>query len=350
MNQAPLHKIPTNIISGFLGSGKTTAINYLIANKPADERWAILVNEFGQVGIDESLMPAQEEGLFIRELAGGCICCALGPALTINLAMLLRKARPHRLLIEPTGLGHPAGIVDILQGISFADVIDLRATICLLDPAVLEQPDILRHPTFIDQLNLADVILLNRCDLSPASLCDEAESLSRNMFPPKQQVLRTEFGVFPLPLLDLAGDTSPSHNSPAQKHSHHKHEHEHEHEHGQHTPASVLAREPLPGQPQLLSGSDGEHYSYGWKFHREDIFEFEAIRDLLDSLEGMMRIKAAINIGHTWISYNRVFEDRTLLDLAWRRDSRFELICRREQDPHLLEALLLSCLRNQALT
>jgi len=68
--------IPTNLISGFLGAGKTTAILHLLRQKPADERWAVLVNEFGEIGVDGALLGNPDE-VFIREVAGGCICCAL---------------------------------------------------------------------------------------------------------------------------------------------------------------------------------------------------------------------------------------------------------------------------------
>ena len=102
--------VPTNIITGFLGAGKTSAIVHLLQNKPKNERWAILVNEFGEIGIDGSLMQGQyseEQGIFIREVPGGCMCCAAGLPMQIALNMLLAKAKPDRLLIEPTGLGHP---------------------------------------------------------------------------------------------------------------------------------------------------------------------------------------------------------------------------------------------------
>ena len=110
--------IPTNIISGFLGTGKTTAIGNLLSQKPNDERWAVLVNEFGEVGVDASLIKAGrpvEGEIFLSEVPGGCMCCSNGLPMQIALNQLLARARPHRLLIEPTGLGHLEEVIGILS-------------------------------------------------------------------------------------------------------------------------------------------------------------------------------------------------------------------------------------------
>jgi len=345
-------KVPTNIITGFLGTGKTTAINHLLQTKPNDERWAILVNEFGQVGLDEALIPDQD-GLFIKELAGGCVCCALGPALTINLAMLLRRAKPHRLLIEPTGLGHPSGIVDTLKGISFCDVIDLRSVICLLDPGVLEHPQIMTHETFSDQLTLADVIVLNKCDLRPAELVQEAERRSRALFPPKQSVVRTEYGVFPAELLDLVCNEQLEQvfpGQPPQQHAHahsHGHSHAHDHDHSDVHDQAVQVQ-PQPGQPVNLTGHNDGYYSSGWVFHVDDRFDLTRVTQWLDKISGAVRIKAALQGSERWISYNRVGSDSTTQSLAWRRDSRIEIISTSEPQLDAQRNALLACLESSS--
>ena len=97
-------KVPTNIITGFLGVGKTTAILNLLKNKPENENWAVLVNEFGEIGIDGALMT--DQGAVIKEVPAGCMCCTAGVPMSVGINALLRQ-KPHCLLIEPTGLGHP---------------------------------------------------------------------------------------------------------------------------------------------------------------------------------------------------------------------------------------------------
>ena len=92
-----IEAVPTNLITGFLGVGKTSAVLNLLAQKPSDERWAVLINEFGEIGIDGSLVDGQtttQEGVFISEVPGGCMCCTAGLPMQVALNVLLRES--HR--------------------------------------------------------------------------------------------------------------------------------------------------------------------------------------------------------------------------------------------------------------
>ena len=93
------NRVPTNILTGFLGVGKTTTILNLLKNKPEKENWAVLVNEFGEIGIDGALMT--DQGALIKEVPGGCMCCTAGVPMSVGITALLRQ-KPDRLLIEPT--------------------------------------------------------------------------------------------------------------------------------------------------------------------------------------------------------------------------------------------------------
>ncbi|EFJ44456.1 hypothetical protein VOLCADRAFT_95390 [Volvox carteri f. nagariensis] len=153
--------IPVNILTGALGVGKTTAVTQLLRQKPPNEKWALLVNEFGALGIDAALVEAgigvsaaegptgaapqapsgaapnplstASLGIVVRELAGGCLCCTLSGPLGVAIAQLVRQAKPDRLIIEPSGLGHPAGLLDTLYGEHLRSALDVKAVICLVD-------------------------------------------------------------------------------------------------------------------------------------------------------------------------------------------------------------------------
>lgn len=338
-----LRSIPTNIITGFLGVGKTTAINALLANRPEGESWAVLVNEFGQVGIDQEMMPDQD-GLHVKELAGGCMCCAMGASLRKTLSMLIERAKPDRLIIEPTGIGHPEGIIDTLMSASFKDVLDLRATVCLLDPRLLEQEEVLGNETFQDQLNLADVVLINKCDLADDQLIEIAETSLGNMFPPKQHVGRTTQGVIDASLLDLVRNGQLSAQFPhahgTEKHHHHKHAHIHDHDHQKEAVPETM---PEPGKPIRKTGNGSGLFSCGWIFHRDDCFDYWELEKILNGLEEINRIKGVIRIGSAWVFFNRVQDEHDFDKVAYRRDSRIEIISPRALDWEQIEQDMMAC-------
>ncbi|GGO87504.1 cobalamin biosynthesis protein CobW [Marinobacterium nitratireducens] len=329
------NRIPVNIITGFLGVGKTTAINALLKQKPESERWAVLVNEFGQIGVDQAAM-ADSDDVQIKELAGGCICCALGPMLRAGLATLIRTAKPDRLIIEPTGLGHPEGIIDTLQGDSFRDVLDLRAVICLLDPRLLDDPRVTGHETFQDQLNLADIVLLNKLDLASPDQVGQAQSGLAGLFPPKQLVATAEQGRFDSALLDLVRNDTLAAQFPG---SHDAFDSP--------APAQNLML-PEPGKPVRRTGAGADFVSCGWVFHRDDVFDYDRLEACLNGLDGAVRIKGAFRIGYVWLFYNRALDDASIDKLAWRRDSRLEIISRDARDWDAIEALLLDCLEGDS--
>lgn len=193
--------IPTNLIVGFLGVGKTTAIRQLLAQVPVGERWAVLVNEFGEVGIDGALLHG--ERVAVREVAGGCLCCVAASGLQLGLNQLIRDHAPSRILIEPTGLGHSAQILEALESPPFDEVLDIRATIGLLDARHLADLRYREHPVFQDQLFLADVLVANKRDGYQEEDMARFIELARAMQPAKAELATVERGVFPREWLDI---------------------------------------------------------------------------------------------------------------------------------------------------
>jgi len=166
MNEA-LSNIATNVITGFLGVGKTTAILDWLKSKPQDERWSVLVNEAGQVGVDGKVM--EDAGIAVKQVPGGCMCCASGLPMQVAINQLLIATRPHRLLIEPSGMGHPRNILKTLASKEYQGVLDLRACLCLIDPRHLSDQRYLDSELFMDQVSVADVLVANKTDQCSAA-------------------------------------------------------------------------------------------------------------------------------------------------------------------------------------
>lgn len=194
-------KIPVNLVTGFLGVGKTTAIHRLLARRPDAERWAVLVNEIGEIGVDGALLAGR--GVMVEEVAGGCLCCVAAPAFTTGLNRLIRRHRPDRVLIEPSGLGHPARVLDTLTGPPYADVLEVRATLCLMDARHLASPRHREHPNFQDQIQLADVLVGNKADCYGDAERAAFTAFAASLAPAKQRLALVTRGRLDPAWLDL---------------------------------------------------------------------------------------------------------------------------------------------------
>ncbi len=159
---AKLKGIALNLITGFLGAGKTTLLRHVLAHRAPGERIAVLVNEFGEIGIDGALLAT--DGVQVKEVPGGCLCCANGLPFKVALNTLLKQARPTRVLVEPTGLGHPQQLLAQLAAPEYRDVLDVRATLCVIDPMAARDSRVGDSELFAQQLASADVLVLNHAD------------------------------------------------------------------------------------------------------------------------------------------------------------------------------------------
>ena len=155
--------INVHIITGFLGVGKTSCIQYLIKHKPKDERWAILVNEYGKQGIDGSLFNRDE--IIVKQIAGGCACCAALLPFQTALNQLIRHDKPDRILIEPSGLGHVDNIVKLLQDESYQNRLKLNGVVCVIDSRHLAQSKYRFHELYLRQIYAADLFVANKSEL-----------------------------------------------------------------------------------------------------------------------------------------------------------------------------------------
>ena len=328
-----MEKIPTNLIIGFLGVGKTTAIRQLLKNKPTDERWAVIINEFGAVSIDHTFFEGTEKnGLMVKEVAGGCICCSANLPMQVTLNLVIKQQKPHRILIEPTGIGHPDSILDMLRSRFLKNVLEVCGTICLVDPRQWNQAKYREHETFIDQITLSDVLIANKTDLAGQVLTDEFLDWARSLFPPKIVIEAITQGNIKTEWLEI----EPFLDRKALYPNAHQHEHHH------HAEAEELI--PTIGKPIRKESHGLERYGVGWVFSPDDVFDLRKLKSWVASLQNIDRMKGAFRTGKDWILLNAVGQEFTVEYLAYRRDSRLEVISSEPIAWQTLENGLMDCL------
>ena len=308
-----LAAIPTNVITGFLGVGKTSAILNLLKTKPQQERWAVLVNEFGEVGVDGSLFSGQhseQQGVFIREVPGGCMCCTAGLSMQIALNQLLTRAKPDRLLIEPTGLGHPMEVLQILSSEYYRDVLDLQKVITLVDARKLANPRYTTHQTFNQQIAIADVVVGNKADLYGDNDGSALQTYVLDHGMANAKLMFTEQGVIEPALLE--GAAAAKVESPA-----HVHTQESE---------SMAIEEPLPESGFIQALNEGEGFSsVGWRFSPAFTFDRDRLFAFFSGLE-VERLKAVVITSDGVFGYNLTEDALTEFELDDCLETKVEII------------------------
>lgn len=353
-----IQAIPTNLITGFLGSGKTTAILQLLRSRPENANWAVLVNEFGDVGIDGAMLEQEGfgDGVFIKEVPGGCICCAAGLPLQIALNLLIKKANPERILIEPTGVGHPKKVLDILTGKFYKTVLDIRATICLVEVHKLNKDKYLNNETFIDQLNVADIILASKSDQASKDDIDYFKQFTQSFVIPKDYIGTIEFGQFSASLLDINynkqrcvvyPDAHTSvHSSGKHKHKHTTHEHDNVHNLNNSTSKSSEHETEDNFQWQRFENNGQGFFGCGWIFDRSIVFDEFKLESFVNSM-AFTRVKGIFRINAGWILLNRSDQQFTREDYQDSNDSRVEIIESQFHDWNQVENKLLTCIKSE---
>ncbi|MCG9660318.1 Putative metal chaperone YciC [Vibrio mediterranei] len=282
------NQVPTNIITGFLGVGKTTTILNLLKSKPENENWAVLVNEFGEVGIDGAMMA--EGGALIKEVPGGCMCCTAGVPMSVGINVLLRQ-KPDRLIIEPTGLGHPKQVIKTLTSEQYIDYIDLKATIALVDPRNLSDDRHLSNANFNDQLSVAEVVIGNKVDQCTAEDVDVFNDWVTDQTPAKIFHKLVKNGVLPIEVLDIERRVQETESS---AHSHDFHDH------SDLEPVFELS----PEKPFIRRENQGQGYfSCGWIVGAEHTFDFDQLFSMFSDLNAE-RIKAVVNTDKGCYAFN----------------------------------------------
>lgn len=333
-----LQAVPTNIITGFLGAGKTTVILNLLKQKPVNERWAVLVNEFGEIGVDGSLMQAhygEKEGIFVREVPGGCMCCAAGLPMQIALNQLLSRSRPDRLLIEPTGLGHPREVLEVLSADHYRSVLNIQQCITLVDARKIADTRYTQHDTFNQQIDMADILIGHKADLYDQKAQQDLihyVALRRGEAVPIHFI---EQGNIDIALLN-------GKSTIVKKLMRHRHKLNH--------PVSLVTdmnNQEIPEKGYLKVENSGEGYqSVGWRFSASKIFDRTALFHWLSGL-GVERAKGIFITSEGVFGYNLTSESMTEMALDDCLESRIEIIV--SSECQLNEADLLRCISVDAM-
>jgi G3E family GTPase len=317
-----LTAIPTHVIAGPLGAGKTSLIRHLLTHKPADERWAVLINEFGQIGLDTALLETADDGIGIAEIPGGCLCCVSGAPFQVGLGRLLRKARPDRLLIEPSGLGHPAELLRQLSEPPWEGVLALQPAVLVLDAAALAAGRPL--PQSQQQaLGQAGLLLMNKAENLDAT----SRALLQAQLPARP-LLWTSQGQ--LAFSDLPGHQVCAGSSAADVNL----------PNGSPPPRQLWLD---PALPLCLVQDQPEGWSIGWRFHPSQVFELMQVQCWLAGLP-WRRAKLVLQTNAGWLSGNALDGAPIHWQASeWRKDSRLELIFATAQDAPALQSGMLAC-------
>ena len=233
-----------DIVSGFLGAGKTTFMKKLVAEAFSDEKVVIVENEFGEIGIDSGFL--KDTGIQVSEINGGCVCCTLVGDFTTNLHEVIKTLHPDRILVEPSGVAKLSDIEVAVLDVGKTEEIHIGALVTIVNALKAKKQMKAFGEFFKDQIEHATAVVLSRTQkMDEAKLEDTVKEIKA--LNPKAVVITTPWddlngkqimdaitGKDNLEVFELA---EKHHAEEEAEHHHHHHDHdhdEHEHEHHDH--------------------------------------------------------------------------------------------------------------------
>ena len=320
--------VPTHMITGFLGAGKTTLLKAWLATKPEGEVWAVLMNEFGQIGLDQLWI--EEQGIAVKEVLGGCLCCTSQLPMQITLSRLISEYKPDRLFIEPTGLGHPQDLLKQLTEPHWQSSLSFREVVTVIDGSRLNEKLWEHHAIFSQQIETAQQIVVSHIAQMTS---DDQQQLNylEQMFdvPPKKwhitDSLDIDFKCFdqPYPVPKMTKQALL-------------------------TQQTVQRLDPsqMPEVPKTLPyhyvQQQGDYQVVGWHMPKSWQFDADQILNVLQQLSAWQRIKAKLSTDQGWLDINATPKNFSV-DFAAKPalDQRLEIITQSAQDWQAFEQTLL---------
>jgi G3E family GTPase len=326
----PNNPIPTHVISGFLGAGKTTLLLNLLQQKPENEKWAVLMNEFGQIGIDQKLLP-QTDDYAVQELLGGCLCCSSQLPMQITLSRLISDQKIDRLFIEPTGLGHPSQLLEQLTEPHWHQHLSIRSPITVVDGSRLHDSEWTQQNLYNDQLKAAQIIVVSHTNSMSEHDHSALQMLKEEYSAYSQKWLMAEQGNIQLKELDAPYIGTKRLIQPLLK--------------IQKTLANAEP-EPIKQLPYHYVESAQGYSVAGWKMPKRWQFNFYDLLDLLCDQKEWLRIKAVFNTDLGWKSFNFNPEQFNYQSAQEGIDNRLEIIYQNEREWLEFEEALFNCKLN----
>ena len=245
-----MEKTKIDIISGFLGAGKTTLIKKLLKDAFKDEQVVLIENEFGEIGIDGGFL--KEAGIQIREMNSGCICCSLVGDFGASLKEVISKYHPDRILIEPSGVGKLSDVIKAVQGVAEETGLVLNSYTTVVDAKKCKMYMRNFGEFFNNQVEYAGAIIMSRTDIVDEAKAQAAMELLREINP-KAAIITTPIekleGAKILEVMEhpvsleqemMEEEVCPEcghvheHGHHHHDHDHEEHEHHHDHDHEEH--------------------------------------------------------------------------------------------------------------------
>ena len=225
-----------DIISGFLGAGKTTFIQKLLSDALKGENVVLIENEFGEIGVDSGFL--KNAGIEIREMNQGCICCSLVGDFESSLKEVIEQYHPDRILIEPSGVGKLSDILSAVKTVSENLDVKLDGAVTVVDAIKAKLYNKNFGEFFDDQIRFATSVVLSRMDIASGEKAQEAVNIVRGINPHANLITTALTELSGEKLLEIIGkeenleeELLAEVKAKAAHHHEHHHDHEHHHEH-----------------------------------------------------------------------------------------------------------------------